>query len=336
MVSSVLAAVLSDFGHDQPWMLMTLNFKPKFGGKMSFKTEKLIALLLAWSRLRGVCARAAMPVSGVPVATEAPAALDIPAQLARFWASVPADKGYGSISAAKLSEELTGKAPFLVDVREPAEVEKDGYIDGAVNIPVRTLLQNLDKLPGLDEPIVIYCGSGHRGAFGLEALKMLGYTNVRNLGGGLSAWKKANLPDVTGQKPPEPQAKGSPIIADEQLYTKLNDFLTNLPDGFYTIKADALNTELAEKPPFLVDVRSQAEWDKGGYIKGATHIPFPDFLSSLDKFPAEKDARIVVYCASGHRGAMAEMALYLLGYTNVVNLNGGLGAWVAAGLPVKK
>ena len=79
-------------------------------------------------------------------------------------------------------------------MREAAEVEKDGYIEGAVNIPVREVLNNLDKLPALDEPIVIYCGFGSSRRMMFSALKLLGYTNVRNLGGGLGGWKKANLP----------------------------------------------------------------------------------------------------------------------------------------------
>ena len=298
-------------------------------------------LLLVVSMVLGACGSPApvdVPVTEAPatqavVVTEVPA-FDVSAMLPDFWASIPADKGYGSVSAAKLNEELADKAPFLVDVREVSELEKDGYIEGAINLPIRTLLENLDKLPGLDEPIVVYCGSGHRGGFGMMALKMLGYTNVRNLGGGLDAWKKANLAVVTGTLPEAAAAIGTPIVADEALFTALNNFLTNLPEGFYSIKADALATELAEKSPFLLDVRSQAEWNKDGYIEGAVSIPFPDFLANLDKLPSNKDARIVVYCGSGHRGAMVEMALYLMGYTDVANLGGGLGAWKTASMPV--
>jgi len=301
-----------------------------------------MTLLLVVSMFLGACGPAVVEPTEAAVVTEAPAmvvteapvTLDIPALLADFWASIPGDKGYGSVSAANLNIELADAAPFLVDVREISEIESGGYIAGAINIPIRTLLENLDKLPGLDEPIVIYCGSGHRGALGMMVLKMLGYTNVRNLGGGTGAWGKASLEFVTGELPAEPQVISTPIIADELLYTTLNDFLTGMPDNFYSIKADALNTELADNPPFLIDVRSQAELDKDGYIEGSTSIPFADFLTSLDQIPADKDARIVVYCASGHRGAMAELALYLLGYTNVSDLGGGLGAWKAAGLPV--
>jgi len=311
-------------------------------------TKKLLylplVLLLAISMLLSACGTPAPTEEPVVeplateeiVVTEAPVveAPDFPVLLTDFWASIPADKGYGSVSAAKLNEELADKAPFLLDVRETAEVEKDGYIEGAVNIPVRDLLNNLDKLPGLDEPIVVYCGSGHRGGYTVMTLKMLGYTNVRNLNGGMGAWKKTELPVVTGSLPPAPEAVSSPIVENEALFTTLNGFFVTMPDNFYSVKADVLATELAEKAPFLVDVRTQAEWDKDGYIEGAVHIPFSDFLTSLDQIPAEKDARIVVYCASGHRGSMAAMALRLLGYTDVVNLNGGLNAWKAGSLPV--
>jgi rhodanese-related sulfurtransferase len=75
--------------------------------------------------------------------------------------------------------------PFIVDVREPAEIEKTGYIAGSVNIPIRDLLKNLDKLPAQDQKIVITCASGHRGGYGMVALRLLGYTNVVNLNGGV-------------------------------------------------------------------------------------------------------------------------------------------------------
>ncbi len=310
---------------------------------MSKKFQFLFALVLLFSLVLSACGPAApeapvveeQPVVEEPVVVEAPA-LDLPALFTDFWASIPADKGYGSIGAAKLNEQLAEKPVFMVDVREPAELEANGYIEGAVNIPVRSLLQNLDKLPGLDEQIVIYCASGHRGSMGMMALRLLGYTNVVNLGGGTGAWTKAGLPLTTGSMPAEAASISAPIVADEALFTALNDFLSNLPadSGFYTVKADKATEFIIEKAPFIIDVRSQAEWDKDGYIEGATHMPFADFLTSLEQIPAEKDAPILVYCASGHRGGMALMALRLLGYTDVTNLNGGLNAWKAAQLPV--
>lgn len=310
---------------------------------MSKKFQSLFGLLLVLSMILGACAPAAEPAvevteAPVVVVTEAPiveVAPDAQALFTALVAELPGDKGYGTIKPAALNEELADKAPFLLDVREAAEVEKDGYIEGAVNIPVREVLANLDKLPALDQPIVIYCGSGHRGGMLLSALKLLGYTNVRNLGGGLGGWKKANLPVVTGSMPAAPAAISTPIVADQPLFDMLNDFFTAMPDDFYSIKSDKLAEELTGATlPVIIDVRTAEEWTKDGYIKDATNIPFSDFFASLDKVPA-KDQRIVVLCQSGHRGSIIMMGLRLMGYTDVVNLAGGLGAWKTAKLPVE-
>ena len=314
---------------------------------MSKKLHLVLALLLTLSMILGACGSPAPePVAEVTeevvaevVTEEAPvveeeAGLDVLALFTDLAASLPADKGYGSVSAAKLNEELVDSAPFLLDVRETAELEADGYIEGSVNIPVREVLANLDKLPGLDDPIVVTCASGHRGGMIMAALKMLGYTNVRNLGGGTNAWKKAELPLTTGSLPEAPDAISTAIIEDQVLYDALNDFFVNMPEGFYSVKADKLNEMLIENPPFIVDVRSTGEWNKDGYIEGSINLPFTDVFANMDQLPAEKDAKIVILCASGHRGGIIMMALRMMGYTDVSNLAGGLNAWKAAGLPV--
>jgi rhodanese-related sulfurtransferase len=247
----------------------------------------------------------------------------------------PADKGYGSVAPAKLNEELVDRAPFILDVRETSEIEKDGFIKGAINIPVRDVLKNLDKLPAMDQPIVVMCASGHRGGYVLSALRLLGYANVRNLGGGLAAWKKANLPTETG-KPKSPAAGTAPTV-NQTMFKQLDAFLTALPEGFNTMKPADLNAALAETAkPFVLDVRTKDELTKDGSIEGSVNIPINDLFARLGELPKDKTAKIVVLCKSGHRGAMAMMALQMNGYTNVVNLGGGMNAWVAAKLPVVK
>jgi rhodanese-related sulfurtransferase len=213
------------------------------------------------------------------------------------------------------------------------DVPKDGYIEGAVHIPVRDVLKNLDKLPGLDEPIIVYCASGHRGGIVMAALRQLGYTNVLNLGGGLGAWKKAELPVVSGL--PESPAAGTAPQVDEFKLRDLDAFLAGLPDGFLTVKAPDLNTELAEaEKPVVVDVRSADDF-AAGHIEGAISIPITELFANLDQLP-DKSAKIVIYCASGHRGGIALIALKMAGYTDIRNLGGGMGAWAAAELPVVK
>lgn len=307
---------------------------------MSKKFSMLFGLLMIFSMILSACgAPAAEPVvetEAPVVVTEAPVIETGPDAQALFTglvASLTADNGFGTVAAAKYSEEMVDKPAFLLDVREVSEIETDGYIEGAVNIPVREVLNNLDKLPGLDEPIVIYCASGHRGAMVMSALKLLGYTNVRNLGGGLGGWKKANLPLVTGVPEAPAILNSAAIVEDQALFEMLNGFLTSLPEGFYSVKSDKLAEELVDAAPAIIDVRTTADWDKDGYIEGAINIPFNDFFANLDKLPAQ-DQPIVVYCASGHRGAIIMMSLKLMGYENVRNLAGGLGAWKTAKLPV--
>lgn len=314
---------------------------------MSKKLQVLLGLLMVFSLILGACAPAAEPVVEEPQVpaieepqapvVEEPVVLapDFQALFIDLVAGLPADKGYGTVKPAALSEELADKAPFLLDVREAAELEKDGYIEGAFNISVRDVLNNLDKLPDLDDPIVIYCGSGHRGGMLMAGLKFLGYTNVRNLAGGIGAWKKAGLPVVTGSMPEAPAAISTPIIADQPLFDLLNSYFTALPDDFYSTKSDKLAEALTgTTPPTIIDIRTAEEFAKDGYIKDAVNVPMQEIFNSLDKLPA-MDAPIVVNCVSGHRGSIVVMGLRMLGYTNVVNLAGGLNAWKAANLPVE-
>jgi rhodanese-related sulfurtransferase len=314
---------------------------------MSKKFQMFLALLLTLIMILGACGSPA-PTEPVveleatetvveEVVTEAPVVETGPDALALFTdlvASLPADKGYGTVKPVTLNEELVDKAPFLLDVREAAELEKDGYIEGSVNIPVREVLNNLDKLPSLDEPIVVTCASGHRGGMVMAALKLLGYTNVRNLAGGLSAWKKAEQPVVTGSMPEAPAAISAAIVTNQPLFDMLSGFFTALPDDFHAVKTDALAEELTgATPPTIVDIRTAGEFAKDGYIEDAVNIPMQEIFENLDQLP-EKDASIVINCVSGHRGSIVSMGLRLLGYTNVRNLAGGLNAWKAAGLPV--
>ncbi len=88
---------------------------------------------------------------------------------------------------------------FILDVREPSELEEKGHIEGAVNIPLRELGNNLDLLPAFDEPILSYCGSGWRCTIALTALEALGWEDVKCLkGGSFSGWVEAGYPGTTG------------------------------------------------------------------------------------------------------------------------------------------
>lgn len=252
---------------------------------------------------------------------------DLLSVIQAYMPTIPA--GFGAVRADDLAIELVENPPFLLDVREDNEWDQ-GFIEGAVHVPLRELAQHLDLLPGLDDPIVVYCASGHRGAIGMTVLQVLGYTNVRNLAGGINAWTGAGY--ELANEPVEPEAGEMPDI-DPALVEAADNYLQNvLPQGWGVVRVDDLAIELVENPPFLLDVRETSEWDANGYIEGAVNIPLREVADNLDMIPT--DQPIVVYCAAGQRGAMAMTVLQMLGYEDVRNLAGGFNAWVAAGYDV--
>jgi rhodanese-related sulfurtransferase len=88
--------------------------------------------------------------------------------------------------------------------------------------------------------------------------------------------------------------------------------------------------ELQARGVTFVDVREPAEWDKG-VIEGAVCIPrgVLEWKAGAEPRLADRAAPVVVYCQSGGRSAMAARALGELGWTDVVSLAGGYGAWSA-------
>ena len=80
----------------------------------------------------------------------------------------------------------------------------------------------------------------------------------------------------------------------------------------------------------VVDVRSDAEWSAGS-VPGAVHIPLAQVPARYQELP--RGPRVVTVCKDGGLSGKAADALRQVGY-DVVNLDGGLAAWVAAGLPV--
>ena len=91
----------------------------------------------------------------------------------------------------------------------------------------------------------------------------------------------------------------------------------------------------------LVDVRETMELRQTGRIAGAVHVPrgLLEFQADPDMpmhNPAlQPDKRIVLYCASGGRSALAAKTLKDMGYPNVSHIAGGFGAWTAAGGPTE-
>lgn len=242
-------------------------------------------------------------------------------------------EAYNTIGIEALNEMMVGQPPFILDVREASELEENGWIEGAVPVPLREVGQNVDVLPAFDETIVSYCGSGWRCTIALTALEAMGYENVLGLkGGSYGGWVEAGYPYVEGEVP-QPQTLNAAEI-DPALQAHFAEMLANVPEGFGVITADNLNTAIVENPDLiLIDVRTPQEVEEKGYIDAPNvqFIPLEEFVALKDQWPADLVAPIVTYCGSGHRSTIAMSILWSYGYTDVQSLKDGYSAWVDAG-----
>jgi len=85
----------------------------------------------------------------------------------------------------------------------------------------------------------------------------------------------------------------------------------------------------------IVDVREQQEFEES-HIPSAVHVPRGHLESRIEGAAKDKDARVVLYCASGNRSALAAKTLQdELGYRNVESMNGGITLWKDRGYDVE-
>jgi len=100
----------------------------------------------------------------------------------------------GSLSAAGAVQLINREKAVVIDVCEADEFAV-AHVGGAKNIPLNQLEE---KLPGVVKnkalPVILVCQSGGRSNRAVAIAKRLGYAQAQSLGGGLSAWKSANLP----------------------------------------------------------------------------------------------------------------------------------------------
>ena len=124
--------------------------------------------------------------------------------LARTWF------GPGAVSLLMPSEAIqliNHKDALVVDVRTDKEYQQ-GHVMNALHIPLGVLDNRIAELQAYKtSAMIMVCRSGARSGQAASKLKKQGFTEVHNLGGGMLAWERANLP-VTTKKgtPPKPAA----------------------------------------------------------------------------------------------------------------------------------
>ncbi|MFJ8935011.1 rhodanese-like domain-containing protein [Streptomyces sp. NPDC102365] len=181
----------------------------------------------------------------------------------------------------------------VLDARSPQEFGP-GYLRGSVNVPADGRFAEQAGMVVAPEQEVVVIAPQDREEEVVTRLARIGFDRV---GGYLR----------------EPEG-AFPALADEmeQAGRLTADELRRLLDG--------------DEPPLLLDVRNTAEREEG-FIEGSLHIPLAELTRRSEEIPASRP--LVVHCAGGHRSSVAASLLRHQGRTDVSDLLGGYGAWLA-------
>jgi hydroxyacylglutathione hydrolase len=185
----------------------------------------------------------------------------------------------------------------LLDARAPSSFA-GGHVPGSINLPLEVLPNYAGWVLEYDRPVLLIVDGLEELERAVRMLVRIGYDDIAgHLGGGVEAWAKSGLP-----------LKSFPSVTP----IELNDMLR---------KGEELH---------VLDVRTEKEWE-AGRVEGSQHI-FAGYLKErIDEVP--RDRRIAVMCSSGLRGSLAAGMLQDNGF-DVINVLGGTGGWVKAGLPL--
>ena len=114
-----------------------------------------------------------------------------------------------TLSPRELSSLIESGNCQLIDVREPVE-HAEVHIAAAKLIPLGQLAARCGELDR-SRPVLVTCRSGKRGTAAMETLRAQGFSEVRNLDGGMLAWEAAGLPCGRAEK------KVMPLIRQVQM-----------------------------------------------------------------------------------------------------------------------
>ncbi|MGH9314855.1 MAG: MBL fold metallo-hydrolase [Vicinamibacterales bacterium] len=196
--------------------------------------------------------------------------------------------------------DLANRGHVVIDLRDQIGFG-GGHIPAAFGIGAG---QNLSTWASwvvpYETPILLVAGDPQLIPDAIRSLVRVGLDQVVGyLDGGMMSWTSAGFPTVTIEQ----------------------------------VTPEVLRERLAgDRTLTMLDVRSEAEF-QGGHIDGAIHIMGGALNDRVDELRGR--GPIAVTCGTGYRSTVAASVLERAGITDVINLTGGMTAWVRAGLPVR-
>jgi rhodanese-related sulfurtransferase len=197
--------------------------------------------------------------------------------------------------------QLRDQGYILLDVRSAANFGA-AHVPGSMNIGLGgQFAMWAGCLIPLNSEIIIIADTSTQVDESVVRLARVGIENVKGyLDGGVQSWSDARLP----------------VGAIEQ------------------VSVSELREQMANSELQIVDVRRPAEY-VNGHVPSALNAPLASLDQSLGPLPLERDKLTAVICAGGYRSSAAASLLEQKGFSNLLNVSGGTGAWVNAGYPVE-
>jgi glyoxylase-like metal-dependent hydrolase (beta-lactamase superfamily II)/rhodanese-related sulfurtransferase len=197
--------------------------------------------------------------------------------------------------------ELRNQGHVLLDVRSAADFGA-AHVPGSMNIGLGgQFAMWAGSLIPLSASIIIIADTRAQVDESVVRLARVGIENVRGyLEGGVESWRAAGLP----------------------------------VDSIAQVSVAELKEQMVSSDLQIVDVRRPAEY-VDGHVPRAVNAPLATLEKSLGPLPLEKDKRTAVICAGGYRSSAAASLLQQQGFSNLLNVSGGTGAWINAGYPVE-
>ena len=224
-----------------------------------------------------------------------------------------------------LVDRSQSESVYFIDVRTAEEYDQ-GRIPGFRWFPGGQCVQRSDDVAVVkNAPIVFCCDGKARATLTASWYRQLGYQEVYALDGGTGAWAAAGRPLESGFSVGA-LFDGSISGAGE------SELLADARRSVPTVSATELNADGSAVVIFVDTSRDFA----AGHVPGAQWVARGWLEWQVADHVAAKDARVVVTSGDGRQSLLAAATLREMGYSNVASLDGGMGAWRAAGLPEEK
>jgi rhodanese-related sulfurtransferase len=118
------------------------------------------------------------------------------------------------------------------------------------------------------------------------------------------------------------------------LFLLIQDFVTHAFNKFESVSAMIAVTKMNDDSTVVLDVREPHEFIKS-HIESAISIPLGKLDEQLPSLEKYKDRPVLVVCQTGGRSVVACKTLHKAGFTNLINMTGGMQSWEDNKFPIK-